>query len=118
MTDFPEECFLEDDGGSEVQAVETADSQGHRQSLHVRVGPVFHGNYQAAEPGVWIELQQEHMNSAPSGPVLLTPDVWRQLNDAVEYRLERKGRKAGMCRRCKINLVILKFCRKCGLQQP
>ncbi len=81
-------CHLDDDGMSEVQAIEAADSTGHRQSLHVRVGPVFHGNEPQDEPGVWIELQEEHNKSLPQGPILLTPEIWNRLIMAVNDRLD------------------------------
>jgi hypothetical protein len=86
-----EDCHLDDDGGPEVYAVEATDGYCHRQSLHIRVGPVFHGGEEAAEPGVWVEYQEEHLKCLPAGPVLLTPEVWRELNKAVEARLGRKG---------------------------
>lgn len=89
-----EDCHLDDDGGPEVYAVEATDGYCHRQSLHIRVGPVFHGGEEATEPGVWIEYQEVHLGCLPAGPVLLTPEVWRELNIAVEYRLRRR-RKAG-----------------------
>jgi hypothetical protein len=84
-------CFLDDDGGSAVIAVEAADSQGHRQSFEVRVGPVFYGSSKAAaEPGIWICYQEEHQHSRPAGPVLLTPAVWREMARAVELRLTER----------------------------
>lgn len=82
-------CFLDDDGGSVVIAVEAADSAGHRQCLEVRVGPVFYDGQAAARPGVWVCYQHEHQASLPAGPVLLTPQVWRELAAAVEARLAR-----------------------------
>ena len=86
MTDT--ECYLDDDGfGPEVHAVEAGDDP---QALCVRVGPVFYEDGMAEEPGVWIEYQERHMRGPLTGPVLLTPDVWRQLNRAVERRLRRK----------------------------
>ena len=84
-------CYLEDDGGSEVYAVEAAPDNVRRQSLHVRVGPVYCSGLQQEEPGVWIEYQIEHTRSDMMGPVLLTPAVWRELNRAVEDRLRWKG---------------------------
>ena len=81
------ECYLED-GGSEITAVEA----GNEQALHVRVGPVYHGNEQDPTPGVWIEYQEKYMAAPLAGPVLLTPKVWRQLNKAVEARFRGVGR--------------------------
>lgn len=88
-----ENCHLEDDGGPEVYAVEAADGYCHRQSLHVRVGPVFYHDGEAREPGIWIEYQVEHEKSSMTGPVLLTPEVWRELNQAVELRIRFYGRR-------------------------
>lgn len=81
MTHQPAGCYLDDDGGSVVIAVEAGEE--HRQSLEVRVGPVFDGNEQRDEPGVWISYQESHLKTLPAGPVLLTPVVWRQLAAAV-----------------------------------
>lgn len=89
------ECYLDDDGLSpEVQAVEAIEegAECRPQSLHVRVGPVFYGDsIPDPVPGVWVEYQELHEGSLPLGPVLLTPEVWRELNRAVEKRLRRKG---------------------------
>ena len=52
-----------------------------------RPRPVFSGGQQGKEPGIWIDYQEAYGNSPLSGPVLLTPEVWRQLNRAVEHRL-------------------------------
>lgn len=84
--------YLDDNGGPEVHAVEDADSSGHRQGLLVRVGPVFHENKQDPEPGIWIEYQEEYMKSDLAGPVLLTPQTWRELTRAVQHRLDRRRR--------------------------
>lgn len=85
------DCHLDNDGGPEVIAVEEIAPVGRRQSLWVRVGPVFYGHERAAEPGVWITYQEDHMSSGMTGPVLLTPQVWRELSKAVEERLNRYG---------------------------
>lgn len=83
------ECHLEDDGTVLVAIEETSDDI-EPQSLWVRVGPVFDGDTERDEPGIWIEYQEVHMKWPPSGPVLLTPAVWRQLAAAVEERLQQK----------------------------
>lgn len=83
------QCELDDDGGPVVMAIEAPDSSGHKQSLWIRVGPVFYSGKQAKEPGVWVEYQPEHLRSSTEGPILLTPAVWRQLNAAVEWRLRK-----------------------------
>lgn len=62
------------------------------QALGVRVGPVFYDDGRPPETGVWIDYQEAWQLCLPSGPVLLTPQVWRELNRAVEKRL-RKRRK-------------------------
>jgi hypothetical protein len=81
------ECYLDDDGLSpEVHAVEAG---ADPQALCVRVGPVFYAEGRAQEPGVWIEYQEHHEAGPLTGPVLITPEVWRQLNRAVERRLRR-----------------------------
>lgn len=82
---------IEDDGlpSGDFIAIEDPDSAGHRQALWVRVGPVFYGNgtVQATIPGIWISYQEEYMGSPLSGPVLLTPGTWKQLDKAVRRRL-------------------------------
>ena len=85
-------CHLDDDGGCQVIAVEAADSQGHRQALWVRVGPVFFGTSEPdPTPRVWIEYQQEYMKSGLSGSVMIDPAVWRQLAEAINSMLEERG---------------------------
>lgn len=88
------ECYLDDDELSpQVIAVEATDTQGHRQSLWIHVGPVFYGDSQSEEPGIWIEYQEEHMKSPLAGPVLLTPKVWHQLVKSINRDIKRKRRK-------------------------
>jgi hypothetical protein len=87
MTELP--CYLDDDGGAEVHAVEAAPEEVHRQALLVRVGPVFCED-RPPRTGVWIEYSPSYQLSVPEGPVLLTPEVWQQLNAAVEQRLIRR----------------------------
>lgn len=90
MTDT--ECHLDDDGmpSGDFIAVEAEDADGSRQSLWVGVRPVFHGNKPSREPMIQICYQEKHMGGPLAGPVWLTPAVWRQLNRAVEWRLQRK----------------------------
>lgn len=81
-------CYLDDDGfGPEVHAVEAGDDP---QALCVRVGPVFYPDGIGKEPGIWVEYQEHHMRGPLTGPVLLTPTVWRELNRSVKRRLRRK----------------------------
>ena len=81
-------CHLKDDGAPEVIAIEAGSEP---QALWVRVGPVFANGKQQDEPGVWICYQEKHTASGLEGPVLLTPQVWRELAAAVEKRLQDKG---------------------------
>jgi hypothetical protein len=60
----------------------------------VRVGPVYDDDTVRSEPGVWIEYMPEHMNSMCMGPLLLSPQTWRELNRAVSRRLSRRRRFA------------------------
>lgn len=87
-------CHLDDDQmpSGEFIAVEEAEN-GHRQSLWVRVGPVYYGEEKDPDPRVWICYQEEHMGGPLAGPVMLTPEVWRELVKAVEWRLKKKMRK-------------------------
>lgn len=86
--------MIDDDGSlsGEILAVETPDSQGHKQALWVQVTRPFYGNEQAKDPVVWVSYQQEHehMGGSPLlGPVMLDPATWRALTRAVEWRLRR-----------------------------
>lgn len=76
-----------DDDGAEVIAVEEADDP---QALWFRVGQVYDGDTLRKEPGIWINYQERYMASGLSGPVLLTPAVWRELVAAVDARLRRR----------------------------
>jgi hypothetical protein len=86
-------CRLDDDGSPQVVVIEAGEDP---QALWVRVGPVydtvqlngFEKTVQRKRPGIWIEYQSNHMASDLSGPVLLTPKVWRKLVKAVEEGLE------------------------------
>jgi hypothetical protein len=85
------DCRLEDDGGrsSEMLLVEAGDEP---QALWVRVGPVFEaGGVRRREPGVWLSYQEDYMAGPLTGPVLITPAVWRELERAMRWRLRRRG---------------------------
>lgn len=83
-------CQLEDDGfGPEVTVIEAAGSDGHRQALCVRIGPVFSGSDEESAPGIWVEYQPKYQASAVLGPVLLTAATWNDLDRAVKRRLRR-----------------------------
>lgn len=83
--------MLEDDNSlsGDFIAIETPDSQGHKQSLWVAVRRPFHGNQQAKDPAVWISYQQEHLHGSLQGPVMLDLATWRALTRAVEWRLRK-----------------------------
>jgi hypothetical protein len=86
MVSEKKKCRLDDDGGPQVVVIEAGEDP---QALWVRVGPVYkHATTKRKKPGIWIEYQSTHMASDMSGPVLLTPKVWRKLVKAVEDELE------------------------------
>lgn len=89
------ECHLDDDGmpSGDFIAVEAAGPFGERQSLWIGVRSVYYGNEPSREPMVQICYQEKHMAGPLAGPVWLTPEVWRELNRAVEWRLKRRRRK-------------------------
>ena len=82
------DCYLEDDGGPMVIAIEAGGAGVTRQSVHVRVGPVFYDD-RTDDEGIWIEYQEAYMNSPSPGPVLLTPAVWQEMSRAVSRRLRK-----------------------------
>ncbi len=94
------DCFLEDDGGPEFVAVEAVPEGGDvkPQALWVLARRPFHGPVQAREPVLWVTYQPRYMASERYGDVMLTPEVWRQLNRAVEREV-RKLRRAQRRRR-------------------
>lgn len=83
------ECRLQDHGGlsADVMAVEAG---SRPQALWVAVRPAWHGDVQDKAPSVWICLQDVYMGSGLNGPVMLAPEVWRQLAAAVEWRLRQR----------------------------
>jgi hypothetical protein len=90
------ECYLDDDGhlSSDFIAVEGVPDgvQCAPQALWIGVRPVWRGS----EPGevmVQVCYQEAHMASLLSGPVWLTPKVWRQLDRAVRRRLRHRKRQ-------------------------
>jgi hypothetical protein len=77
--------FIEDDGGPQI-VVRERDGQ---QALWIRVGPVFDEfGEKEPEPGIWIEYQETHMGSLLQGPVLLTYELWKQINQFVVAEYE------------------------------
>lgn len=91
------EAYLDDDGGPVVAVVEAVPEnvQVSPQALLVRVGSVFyHGDdgEEIERTGVWVDYQPFYQNSELFGTVLMPPDIWRQLNIAVEERLARRER--------------------------
>lgn len=102
--------------------VEEASGDCTPQSLWIGVRPVYCGNEPSREPVIQVCYQEAHMSGPLAGPVWITPDAWRELNAAVEWRLkERKkmhrGGKAG--RRCldcgrKLHFGRMVACRRCA----
>jgi hypothetical protein len=87
------EARIDDDGFSSapVIAIEASGPDGEPgQALWIRVGPVYYGESEPRELGVWISYQEWHMASGLQGPVLLPPDVWDELAAAVARRLRSK----------------------------
>lgn len=86
---------LDDDGLSpEVTVVEDEGSNGgSRQALMIRVGLVFHDGEPDADPGIWVEYQQEYMSSPLAGPVLIDVVTWRELSRSVSRRLRHWRRR-------------------------
>jgi hypothetical protein len=85
---------IEDDNGCPmILFVEESSPTGHAQALWVRVGPVWDGDIERGDPGVWVEYQEQYLTGDLQGPVLLTPASWRALNAGVEARLRRKRRR-------------------------
>ncbi len=82
-------CRLIVDEGSVVIAVEDDNPDGTAQALWVRVGPVYDHDALRDEPGVWVNYQENYMQADLDGPVLLTPDAWRELVREVNARLRR-----------------------------
>lgn len=76
---------LEDDGSrsSDFIAIEEDD----QQALWVGVRPVYSGAVKSNQPVVQIEYQHKWQGSDLQGPVFLSPQTWRDLNRAVEWRL-------------------------------
>jgi len=90
------ECNLDDDGGlsSDFIAVEgVPGTEVTPQSLWIGVRPVYDESGPSQDPMVQICYQEEHGHGPLSGPVWITPAVWRELNHAVEWRLKRRRRE-------------------------
>jgi hypothetical protein len=84
------ECRVIDDGGPQLDVVESSIPGITPQALMVRVGPVFDNGKQRDEPGIWVEYQASYYESDVSGPVLLTPAAWEQLAACVDDRLSSR----------------------------
>lgn len=90
---------LDDDGhpSSDFIAIE-AEHDGGQQALWIGVRPIWYGD-ERGEVMVQIEYQ-EHYNGGPlAGPVWLTPQTWRQVAAAVEWRLQRHETRRTRIRR-------------------
>jgi hypothetical protein len=95
---LPEGCFVVDDGGPQFIVVEADDGGSvginiDRQALWVRVEPVFDGDVERDEPGVWVNYQESYLAGSLTGSVLLTPRVWRQLVHLVAEKLNVYNRE-------------------------
>jgi len=88
--------YLDDDGGlsSDFVVIEAPDSTGHKQALWAAVRPVWHGDQPSEEPVVQVCYQRDSMGSPLEGPLFLSLDTWRKLNQAVERRIAERKRKA------------------------
>lgn len=82
-------CRLEDDGGlsSDFTVIEAGDEP---QALWIGVRPAYFGDGTVRRVVIQVCLQDRYMTSTLQGPVFITPDVWRELNAAVERRLSRR----------------------------
>jgi hypothetical protein len=43
---------------------------------------------QVAEPAVWLSFQDRYMDSELTHGLAISPEMWRELNRAVEWRLQ------------------------------
>ena len=86
------DCYLDDDGmlSADFTVTEGASEEDVPQSLWIGVRPVFYGSETSPEPMVQVCYQEAHMSGPLAGPVWITPAVWRELNDAVEWRLKER----------------------------
>lgn len=78
----------DDSPASDFIAVEAEHDNGDQQALWVGVRPIWYGD-QRGEVMVQLCYQQQYNASTLAGPVWLTPQTWRDLNRAVEWRLRR-----------------------------
>jgi hypothetical protein len=78
---------LDDDGylSSDFTAIEEDD----QQALWIGVRPVWHEN-KPGEIMVQICYQEKYNSGTLQGPVWLTPETWRELEHAVNWRLNHR----------------------------
>jgi len=117
------DCYLDDDGmlSADFTVIEEVSGEDVPQSLWIGVRPVYYGDEVSREPMVQVCYQEAHMSGLLAGPVWITPAVWRELNDAVEWRLrerERMHRRENAwkktCPGCGKNRRFTRMvCRKC-----
>jgi hypothetical protein len=108
---------------ADFSVVEGASGDRAPQSLWIGVRPVYYGNEPSEEPMVQVCYQKTHMTGPLAGPVWITPEIWRELNAAVEWRLRERGKmhrggKAPRSRRCyecgkKLRFGTRLVCRRC-----
>jgi hypothetical protein len=121
------DCYLDDDGmlSADFTVVEgTEETECTPQSLWVGVRPVFYGSEPSDVPMIQVCYQEAHMGGALAGPVWITPEVWRELNAAVEWRLKerekmfRRRKTKKYCPGCKKNRRWFPrmICRRCYRQ--
>ena len=84
------ENHLEDDGSPQLIAVDDLTSS----AMWIRVGPIYDGDTIRDQPGVWIEYQDRYINSDLRGPVLLSIEVWNELDKAVKSRIAKFDKEA------------------------
>jgi len=92
------DSHVDDDGlpSAPFIAVEESD-RDWPQALWVSIDTVFDTDAATAtttaraEPGVWVEYQPQYGHSDLQGPLLFSVATWRELNAAVERRLEERG---------------------------
>jgi hypothetical protein len=85
------DSYLEDNGmpSGDFIAIE----EGHQQALWVGVRPTWIGDEKTDYPIIQISYQEEYKNSSLMGPVFLSAETWRELNQSVERRLKHRRKR-------------------------
>ena len=63
-----------------------------QQALWFRVGLVNTDGKPDKIPGIWILYQNPYMAGPTQGPVLLSPEIWEQIVNEINQRLEEWGK--------------------------